>query len=249
MDWIGRLLAWLEPWLAYWLSLIEGGSLLGLCAAVVAGVALGLSPISYLFMPAVVGYGGGGNGTTRSRAAGLSLAFVLGVTTVYIVLGALWGGVGRLLLYLLGHSLWIWYGICAAALLLMGLRMVGLLRINVSLLRLPGRYRMRQQCSVTGAYLLGIPFGLAGCPSCEPIRLAVLTAAATSTRPLMGALAMLALGLGQGLILVTVGAYVGTLPNMKRFAGHRVVVNRLLGLLLLIAAAYFAWRAFVNLPI
>ena len=249
MDWIGRLLAWLEPWLAYWLSLIEGGSLLGLCAAAVAGVALGLSPITYLFVLAVVGYAGGGKNTTRRRAAGLSLAFVLGVTTVYMVLGALWGSAGLLLLYLLGHSLWVWYGIGAAALLLMGLRMVGLLHFNVPLLRPPGRHRMRQQRGVTGAYLLGIPFGLAGCPSCEPIRLAVLTAAAASTRPLMGALAMLALGLGQGLILVMAGTYVGTLPSVKRFASHRVVINRLLGLLLLIAAAYFAWRAFGNLPI
>jgi cytochrome c-type biogenesis protein len=127
--------------------------------------------------------------------------------------------------------------------------MVGLLHFNVPLLRPPGRHRMRQQRGVTGAYLLGIPFGLAGCPSCEPIRLAVLTAVAASTRPLMGALAMLALGLGQGLILVTAGTYVGTLPSVKRFAGHRVVIHRLLGLLLLIAAAYFAWRAFGNLPI
>jgi cytochrome c-type biogenesis protein len=54
-DWVGRLLAWLEPWLVYWLGLMEGGSLLGLGTAVLAGVALGLSPVTYLFMPAVVG--------------------------------------------------------------------------------------------------------------------------------------------------------------------------------------------------
>ena len=58
-DWVGRLLAWLEPWLAYWLGLVGKGSILGLSAAALAGVALGLSPITYLFMPAVVGYAGG----------------------------------------------------------------------------------------------------------------------------------------------------------------------------------------------
>ncbi len=58
-DRIGRLLAWLEPWLAYWLELMAGGSLLvALGAAALAGVALGLSPVTYLFMPAVVGYAG-----------------------------------------------------------------------------------------------------------------------------------------------------------------------------------------------
>ncbi len=246
MDWVGRLLAWLEPWLAYWLGLMEGGSLLALGAAVLAGVALGLSPVTYLFMPAVVGYAGGSKGTTRRRAAGLGLAFVLGVTTVYMILGALWGSIGLLLLHLLGRLLWLWYGIGAVALLLMGLRMAGLLHFNVPLLRPPDPATGRR--SVLGAYLLGLPFGLAGCPSCEPIRLAVLTVVAASSQPLMGALAMLALGLGQGLILVAAGTYVGTLPNLKRFAGHRVAISRLLGLLLLMAAAYFAWRAFGYLP-
>jgi cytochrome c-type biogenesis protein len=240
MDWLGRLLTWLEPWLAYLLGLMEGGSLLGLGAAALAGVALGLSPITYLFMPAVVGYAGSAGDVGRGRAAKLSLAFVLGVTTVYVALGALWGTVGQLLLALLGRSLWLWYGLGAAALLIMGLRMLGLLRFEVPLLRPPDPAKGGR--SALGAYLLGLPFGLAGCPSCEPIRLAVLTAVAAGTEPLMGALAMLAVGLGQGLILVAAGTYVGTLPSLKRFSGSRRAINRLLGLLLLVAGAYFAWR-------
>ena len=250
MDWVGRLLAWLEPWLAYWLGLMEGGSLLGLGAAALAGVALGLSPVTYLFMPAVVGYAAGDKSTTWRRAARLSLAFVLGVTTVYMMLGALWGSLGLLLLNLLGRLLWLWYGIGAIALLLMGLRMAGLLHFNVPnvpLLRPPDPATGRR--STLGAYLLGLPFGLAGCPSCEPIRLAVLTAVAASTQPLIGALAMLALGLGQGVILMVAGTYIGSLSSLKRFAGHRMAINRLLGLLLLLAAGFFALRAFRFLPI
>ncbi len=79
------------------------------------------------------------------------------------------------------------------------------------------------------------------------MRLAVLTAVAANTQPLTGALAMLAVGLGQGLILVAAGTYVGTLPNLKRFAPYRVAINRVLALVLLLAAAYFAWRAFGSL--
>lgn len=240
-DWIGELLAWLEPWLAYLLGLMGEGSILALGAAALAGVALGLSPVTYLFMPAVVGYAGGGESTTRRWAAALSVAFVLGVTTVYMALGALWGSVGQLLLYLLGQSLWLWYGLGAVVLLVLGLRMVGMLRFDVPLLSTPDPGTGRR--SLLGAYLLGLPFGLAGCPSCEPIRLMVLTAVAANTQPLMGALAMLAVGLGQGLILVAAGTYIGTLPNLKRFAGYRVAINSFLGLLLLLVAAYFAWRA------
>lgn len=243
---VGRLLTWLEPWLAYWLGLMEGGSILGLGAAALAGVALGLSPITYLFMPAVVGYAGSEKDVTRRRAAVLSLTFVLGVTTVYMILGALWGSVGQLLLYLLGRSLYLWYGLGAAALLVLGLRMMGLLRFNVP--RLGPATPESGRRSALGAYALGVPFGLIGCPSCEPIRLAVLTTVAAAAEPLTGALAMLALGLGQGLILVAAGTFVGTLPNLKRFARHRAAINRLLAVLLLSAAALFAWRAFGYLP-
>src|SRR5215216_5009616 len=245
MDWVGKFLTWLEPWLAYLLGLMQQGPLLALGVAVLAGVALGLSPVTYLFVPAVVGCGGT-QSTTRRRAARLSLAFVLGITTVYMMLGALWGSFGLLLLDLLRRWLWLWYGIGAIALLLMGLRMVGLLYFSAPRLRPPDP--TTSQRGVLGAYLLGLTFGLTGCPSCEPIRLAVLAAVAASTQPFMGALAMLALGLGQGLILVLAGTYVGTLPSLKRFVKHRVAINWLLGLLLLTAATYFAWRALAYLP-
>ena len=73
MDWVDRLLAGLEPWLTYWLGLMEGGSLLGLAAAALAGVVLGLSLVTYLLMPAVVRYAGGNKSTTRRRAAARSV--------------------------------------------------------------------------------------------------------------------------------------------------------------------------------
>ncbi len=239
MGWMDQLLAWLEPWL----NLLEGGSLVGLILAALAGVALGLSPATYPLVPVVVGYAGGGKSVTRRKAAALSLAFVLGITTVYVVLGALWGSFGLLLLNLLSRSLWLWYGIGAAALLLMGLRLLGLLHFKAPLLAPPDPEESGRR-GVLGAYLLGVPFGLAGCPSCAPVLLAVLTAVTASGNPLMGALAMLALGLGQGLVLVVVGAYGGGLTGLKRFVRHRATIERLLGVLLLATAAYFTWRAF-----
>lgn len=126
----------------------------------------------------------------------------------------------------------------------MGIRLIGLLRFTVPLLAPPDLEKDGRR-GAQGAYLLGLPFGLAGCPICAP----VLTAVAASGNPLMGALAMLALGLGQGTVLVAAGAYEDTLTSLGKLARHRATIEWLIGLSLLLAASYFAWQAFVNLPI
>ncbi len=76
--------------------------------ALVAGIALGLSPATYPLVPVVVGYAGGRKNVTPRRAALLSLALVAGITTVYVVLGALWGSFGLLLLDLLSRLARAW---------------------------------------------------------------------------------------------------------------------------------------------
>ena len=76
IDWTARLLGWLEPWLAGWVSLLEQGSSAGIVLTVVAGVALGLSPLTYPFVPVVVSYASGGKKYAWRRA--LVLSSVLG---------------------------------------------------------------------------------------------------------------------------------------------------------------------------
>lgn len=235
------MLGWLEPWLAGWVGLLEQGAPAGIVLTVVAGVALGLSPLTYPFVPVVVSYAAGGKKYTWRRALVLSSAFALGIVTVYAVLGALFGVLGLVLLSLLNRSIWLWYAILAPFLWIMGLRSLGLLSFAV-----PLRRRFDPESGprgVLGAYLLGLPFGLAGCPSCALILPSVLIAVAASGSPLVGSLAMVALGLGQGVVLVAAGVFGSALVRLSKLAPYRVAVERLLGVVLLVVAAYFTWRA------
>lgn len=189
----------------------------------------------------VVSYASGGKKSTKRRAFVLSSAFALGITTVYVVLGVLFGVLGLALLSLLNRSIGLWYGIAAPFLWIMGLRSLGLLSFAV-----PLRQKFDPESGrhgVLGAYLLGLPFGLAGCPSCALILPSLLIAIAASGSPLVGALAMFALGAGQGLVLVAAGVLGGSLVRLSRLAPYRVAVERLLGVVLLVVAAYFTWRA------
>lgn len=243
MDLIARLLLWLEPYLAWGLGVLESGSVGGLLLAAVAGLALGLTPATYPMVPAVVGYVAAEEKLTRRRASVLGAAFALGMSTVYAALGFAFGVAGLALLSHLSRSIWLWYGLLAPVLLAMGLRSLGLLRFGVPLLNVPAVERGRR--SALGAFLLGMPFGLAGCPSCALILPSVLTAVAASGSPAIGALAMLGLGLGQGAVLVGAAALGGGSVGSGRLYRYRAVVEKGLGVVLLLAAAYFTWRALI----
>lgn len=259
MGLIARVLLWLEPYLARGLDLLEGGSVAAALLVIPAGVALGLSPLSYPLVPIIVGYVAGENKLSKGRAAALSGAFVLGIGTVYVVLGVLFGVLGLALLSALNRSIWLWYALLAPVLWVMGLRTVGLLNFGVPLeyLKLILRGPLKpfaparraddppRRRGLFGAYLMGIPSGLAGCPSCALILPALLSAVAASGSPVTGAAAMLMLGLGQGAVLVAAGTFGSSLLNSSRLSGFRRAVEIVLGSALLLTAAYFTWRALI----
>lgn len=222
---------------------MESGSPLGWLLAMVAGLALGLTPASYPMVPAVIGYVAGERGLTRRRAAVLGIGFTLGMTTIYAIFGLIFGFMGLALLSLLNRSIWLPYALLAPALWAMGLRSLGLLSFSVPLLPTPETSRYRQ--SFLGAYLLGIPFGLAGCPTCALILPSVLTAVAASGSPSLGTLAMTGLGLGQGAVLVAAAALGGGSLGSGWLYRYRAGVERGLGVILVLTAAYFTWRALI----
>ena len=56
---------------------------------------------------------------------------------------------------------------------------------------------------------------------------------------------MLMLGLGQGVVLVAAGSFGASLVSRTRSSGLGRVVEVILGLGLLLSAAYFTWRALI----
>lgn len=256
MDLIARVLLWLEPYLASGLELLESGSVAAALLVIPAGIALGLSPLSYPLVPIIVGYVSGEEKISKKRAAALSTAFAAGLTTVYVVLGVLFGVLGLALLTALNRSIWLWYALLAPVLWVMSLRTLGLLRFDVPLEKL--RLLLRgplaparrvddppRRRGLVGAYLIGVPSGLAGCSSCALILPALLSAVAASGSPVTGAAAMLMLGVGQGAVLVASGTLGGSLITSPRLSGLRRAVEVALGLALLLTAAYFTWRALI----
>ncbi len=159
--------------------------------------------------------------------------FVAGFTTVFVSYGALFGGLGRLLLE------WtpVLNRVFGVITIVMGLAFLGLFPS----LQRERRIRRLPRAGLAGAPLLGVVFGLGWTPCLGPTLGAVNTLALTEASAVRGAVLGLAYCVGLGVPFLLVAAGTGRALRLSAFARrHARTVTRigggflvLLGVLLL----------------
>lgn len=172
--------------------------------------------------------GGAVEQTTRGRLFLVATAFSLGLSSVFVGLGALASTLGGVLLQ---HRTSI---VVVSAVLMMaaGLRALGVFRIGLlDREARPALAHVKRASTVLGAFLLGGAFGLGWSPCIGPVLASVLGYAAThADSPLRGAgyLAVYAAGLSLPLLVVAAAAsrasawlrtLRGALPKFERATG------------------------------
>jgi cytochrome c-type biogenesis protein len=199
-------------------------SSIGMLTAFAAGAISFLSPCVLPLVPGYVSYIAGEslNGPpatsaaeTKLSALGLSLLFVLGFSTMFVIFGASATALGQLLLrYRYETNI-----VGGAITIVFGLFMMGLLR-------LPWLQRdLRFHTSIPGgrplgAYLLGLAFAFGWTPCIGPVLGAILTVSAASATVSDGIvlLAVYSLGLGLPFLMAAAftGAFLARMPFMRR---------------------------------
>ena len=175
---------------------------LGVITAFAAGMISFLTPCVLPLVPGYISYVAGhsladrqaGEGwAVRVRAVGLSACFVLGFSTVFVLLGASATALGRLLLAYL-YELNIVGG---AIVIIFGLITIGLLRFPW-LMREHRFHGVAPRGRPISSYLLGLAFAFGWTPCIGPILGAILTLSASTTTVANGVvfLAIYSLGLG-----------------------------------------------------
>jgi cytochrome c-type biogenesis protein len=253
-------------------GLVTDGPLL-VAAAVAALVGL-ISFASPCVLPLVPGYlsyvaglvgtgtpvaapapGGGGTATAvrtdldtrtpRARMVLGALLFVLGFTLVFVAFGALFGGLGRLLLE--------WSDVINRVLgvvtILLGLVFMGTAFLGrIPLFQRTVRFSGRPGAGLAGAPLLGIVFGLGWTPCLGPTLAAVNSLAYTEATAARGALLGVAycLGLGIPFVLVALGARwaMGATSFLRR---HARTVTRVGGAVLVVVGLLLVTGAWTEL--
>jgi cytochrome c-type biogenesis protein len=218
---------------------IRGGGLVAVWFVLVAGVFIGLTPGAYAAGPAVLGYINIGVDGRRGVLMRRALAFVVGAALPMAAFGLLLGIFGDMVLALIGEQVVVWYLLVAVIAGATGLLLSGLV-----VARVPSYVPIPQPvASSRGAFLLGLPLGLAACPSCTPLLFPIAAVAAASGGPLYGGGLLLLFGLARGVPILLGAASLAALRRLRRLIPFGLSAQRIAGWLLLATAVVYLLQA------
>lgn len=195
---------------------------IGVVAAFLAGTVSFLSPCVLPLVPGYVSYVAGRSLDDVTRGAelgvrlsviGLSFAFVLGFSFVFVALGAAASAVGELLMSYRFEANYV----AGALIILFGLHMMGLLRLrwlNRDLRftpQIPGGRPF-------GAFVLGTAFAFGWTPCIGPVLGGILTVSATTMEVADGAALLSIYSLGLAVPFLLVAAFTGQFVRWTRSA-------------------------------
>jgi thiol:disulfide interchange protein DsbD len=213
----------------------ERGLLLALLIVFVGGLALNLTPCVFPIIPITIGFFTSQSGGKTSLAFRLSLAYFLGITLCFSVLGTVAALTGSLFGALLQNPLVLI--LISGVLVYLALSMFGLYEIPL-FTRLQGTTGGAKK-GLAGAFLMGLTVGLAASPCIGPFVLGLLVFVGNTGDPLMGFLVFFVLAAGLGLPYIVLGTFSGMLSALPRAGSWMEVVKKILAVILFGLVFYF----------
>lgn len=210
------------------------------------GLLTSLGPCSLSLLPVTLAYLAGfssadaaGSAGSEGRPSGRgslpwqrSLAFTAGIVLSLVLLGLASGWMGRLY----GSVPGVVPLLVALVAVLMGLQLLGLLRLPLPAGPDPERWR-RLVPAPLAPLAAGLAFGLAATPCTTPVLAVLLAWMAQNGRPLVGMLLLTAFGAGQVLPLLLAGTAAASLPTLLQLRRLGQWVPPLSGVVLLTSGA------------
>ena len=212
------------------LALVFGGGLL-----------TSLGPCSLSLLPVTLAYLAGFSATeaaTNPSAPRMappwrrSLAFTAGIVASLVLLGLASGWLGRLY----GRVPGVVPLLVAVVAVVMGLNLLGLLRIPLPAGPDPERWRQRVPAPLA-PLAAGLAFGLAATPCTTPVLAVLLAWMAQNGRPLVGMLLLTAFGAGPVVPLLLAGTAAAALPSLLQLRRLGQWVPPMSGVVLLTTGA------------
>jgi cytochrome c-type biogenesis protein len=220
--------------------------------ALIAGLISFLSPCVLPLVPAYLGFLGGttidqltGDDATvdagaKRRVIYAALFFVMGLTAVFVTLGAAASFIGGFLAVYKNELAMV----AGVLIIIFGLHFLGILRIP--LLYRSARVDVQMEsASFVGAFLMGMAFAFGWTPCVGPVLAPILTLAGNSETVSQGVglLFIYSMGLGIPFVVAAI-AITPFMGFMVKFRKHMATVEKVMGVLLVITGVLFISGSF-----
>ncbi|UWR35036.1 cytochrome c biogenesis protein CcdA [Sulfitobacter sp. W027] len=231
------------------ISLLDAGLLPAMTIALIAGIFSFLSPCVLPIVPPYLAYMGGvsindmsSQSSARRRAVVAALFFVLGLSTVFILLGFTASAFG--MFFLQNQALFA--KISGVVIIVFGLHFVGLFRIPF----LDQEARLDagdKGGSSFGAYVLGLAFAFGWTPCIGPQLGAILSLAASEASVSRGTLLLGVYAAGLGIPFLLAAMFITrAMTLMNRIKPHMKLIERIMGGLLVLVGLALLTGAFTT---
>ncbi len=229
------------------IDLIDAALLPALIIALGGGIISFLSPCVLPIVPPYLAYMGGismkeftEGGRAQRRAILPAVFFVMGLSTIFLLLGFTASTMGNLFL----RNAELFGRIAGVVVIVFGLHFLGVFRIPV--LNREARLDAGDQGgSALGAYVLGLAFAFGWTPCIGPVLGMILTMAAAEATVARGTvlLGVYALGLGVPFLLAAIFVQ-RSMAVMQALKKHMVVIEKVMGAMLLLVGIALVTGAF-----
>ncbi len=208
---------------------LEDPNAMGLVVAFAAGLVFAFNPIVFASIPVVLAY------VTKAReprsAALLGGAFVAGMLLTHVLLGLVSALGGEWAGNLMGRQ---WGLVLGPLLILLGMLWTGWLKVRIPWFTVRGK----KITGAWGAFLLGVPFTVALCPTCAPALLTVITASAAIGSATFGTTLLLAFGVGRSIPIIIGALGFGWLESLIPLTRYHKLIEGLGGVTLILVGLY-----------
>ena len=204
------------------------------------GVLTSLTPCIYPMIPitaAVVGGQSLGGTAPRGRVIALTIAYVLGLSMVYALLGLL-AGLSGSVFGAVSSNPWMSF-LQANLLLIFALMMLDVIPVPVPQRLLARAASLDGRGRFAGTFAMGAASGLVAAPCGAPVMGAVLGWVATTQSAALGFLYLFAFSLGMSVLLIAVGLSAGSVMRLPRAGTWMLWAKRGFAVVMLGAAEYY----------
>ncbi len=218
---------------------LQGAPLLALPAAYLAGVLTSFTPCVYPLIPITIGIIGAKSSQTRKRGFLLSLVYVLGLSLVYAVLGAI-AALSGMFFGQISTSMWA-YLIVGNLFFLFGLSMLDVFSLQFTFLQ-----KLHPSAKGSGmltAFIFGGVSAIIAGPCTTPVLGTLLAFVASRQNVLLGFSMLFLFAFGMGSLLIIVGTFTGLLSTIPRSGAWMITIKKAFGFLMIGLGEYFILKA------